>query len=55
MGVEANQIQSPALDFADRRVNLRSAMHYYNENVNVKNILSVNELDANINFLPFVV
>jgi hypothetical protein len=31
-----NQIQSPVLDFADRRVNLRSAMHNYNEHETMK-------------------
>jgi hypothetical protein len=46
-----NQIQSPAHDFADRRVNFSSAMHNYNERGTVKNFLknfqSVIELEAN--------
>jgi hypothetical protein len=46
-----NQIQSPAHDFAGRRVNFSSAMHNYNERKNceqiLKNFQSVIELEVN--------
>jgi hypothetical protein len=46
-----HQIQSRALDFANRRVNLRSVMHNCNKHGTVKRFWkkfqTVNELDAN--------